>query len=159
MSAPLDNKFWKARSSHGRKPIYDNSEDLLDACYQYFNWNNDNPLFEMKPFNVGGEVIQEPVAIMRAMTISAMARYVGMSHETWIQYKKKDDFSEVCEEVEQIIKDQKFTGAAGGLLNASIIARDLGLKDKTESDVNVNIAEKILSEIEEDNGLPSNTKD
>ena len=31
-----------------------------------------------------------------------------------------------------VIRTQKFEGASAGLLNANIIARDLGLSDKTE---------------------------
>ena len=34
--------------------------------------------------------------------------------------------------MEEIIRQQKFEGAAANLLNANIIARDLGLADKAE---------------------------
>lgn len=132
MQFEAGNKFWEARSTHGRKPLYDNADDLSDACYQYFEWNHQNPLHEMKPFNVNGEIIQEPVAVMRAMTIKALCRYIGMTYETWQKYRQKPDFSAICSEVEDIIYDHKFTGAAGGLLSASIIQRDLGLKESSE---------------------------
>ncbi len=134
MAAPLGNKFWEARSTHGRKPLYDSAETLLDACNQYFNWNHENPLTEMKPFNVNGEIIQEPVPVMRAMTIKGLCRYIGVSYDTWISYRinEKKDFSEVCKLVEDVIYEHKFTGAAAGLLSASIIQRDLGLKESSE---------------------------
>ena len=32
------NKFWLARSSHGRNPIFSNPEQLRNACYEYFEW-------------------------------------------------------------------------------------------------------------------------
>jgi len=148
MSAPSGNKFWEARSSHGRKPLYEDAEKLLDACNQYFAWNHENPLFEMKPFNVNGEIIQEPVSVMRAMTLKSLCRYIGMSYETWQQYRVKEDFSAICKEVEDIIYDQKLQGAAAGLLSASIIQRDLGLKEKTESESKVQFDLSNLSDEE-----------
>ena len=42
------------------------------------------------------------------------------------------DFSSVITRIEQTIYAQKFEGAAVGSFNANIIARDLGLKDKSE---------------------------
>ena len=38
----------------------------------------------------------------------------------------------VIREAEEIIRRQKFEGASADLLNANIIARDLGLADKAE---------------------------
>ena len=30
------NQFWKQRSKHGRKKIFETPNILLDACYEYF---------------------------------------------------------------------------------------------------------------------------
>jgi hypothetical protein len=54
---------------------------------------------------------------------------------TWEDYRKRNDFIHITREIEEIIKDQKFAGAAADLLNANIIARDLGLSDKKEHEV------------------------
>lgn len=129
MAAPKGNQFWKVRSSHGRNPIYKKPADLQDAIYQYFDWNTKNPLIEVKPMIEMGMISDANIPRMRAMTITACARFCGMTHETWIEYRDKKGFSEVIKEAEDIIRDQKFAGAAAGFLNANIIARDLGLKD------------------------------
>ena len=129
------NKFWERRSSHGRNPIFKNPQELLDACCEYFDWCHENPLFEMKPFNVNGEIIQEPVAKMRAFTIGGLCIFLDIDHKTWTNYRSKDDFFGVTSKIEDIIRDQKFTGAAAGLFNANIIARDLGLKESSETDI------------------------
>ena len=47
-------------------------------------------------------------------------------------HRAKQDFSEVTTRVDEIIRTQKFQGAAADLLNPNIIARDLGLADKSE---------------------------
>ena len=55
--------------------------------------------------------------------------------------KNSKDFSTVITHVKETIRNQKFEGAAAGFLNPNIIARDLGLRDKSEID---HIGEKII---------------
>ena len=59
-------------------------------------------------------------------------RIIHSKAVTWQDYTEKDDFSAVTTRIEDIIYEQKFTGAAADLLNPNIIARDLGLADKKE---------------------------
>lgn len=132
MAAPAGNQFWKARSSHGRKPIFAKPEDLLKACEEYFAWVEANPLWEDKLVTFQGAATHEPVAKMRAMTIGGLCLFLDIDHTTWLEYGKRQDFTQVCRAVEQTVREQKFAGAAADLLNANIIARDLGLADKQE---------------------------
>lgn len=132
MSAPKGNQFWKARTKHGRDKIFASDELLWEACCEYFQWVEDNPLWENKVAQYQGEVIDMPVAKMRAMTISGLCLFLDITRETWGQWRKDKDFSDVVTRAEEVIYSQKFAGAAADLLNANIIARDLGLADKTE---------------------------
>lgn len=63
-----------------------------------------------------------------------MCIYLDISDETWATYRTKEGFIGVTRKAEQIIRTQKFSGAAADLLNPNIIARDLGLVDKKETD-------------------------
>ena len=132
MAAPKGNRFWEARSSHGRNPTFCSPDELWQACVEYFEWVESNPLWEMKPFAYQGEVVQEPVAKMRAMTLTGLCLFLDIGDETWRNYRAKKDFMGVVSRAEKVIYDQKFSGAAADLLNPNIIARDLGLADKRE---------------------------
>ncbi|EIN8656632.1 TPA: DNA-packaging protein [Citrobacter freundii] len=132
MAAPKGNRFWEARSSHGRNPKFESPEALWDACCEYFTWVEENPLWEMKAFSYQGEVTQEPIAKMRAMTLGGMIIFLDITRQTWATYKAREDFLTVTTRAEEIIYDQKFSGAAADLLNANIIARDLGLKEQSQ---------------------------
>lgn len=132
MAAPAGNQFWKARSKHGRDRLFASAELLWEACCEYFQWVEDNPLLEMKPFAYQGVVTQEPVAKMRAMTINGLCLFIDIDETTWRAWREVDDFSMVVSRAEKIIYEQKFTGAAADLLNPNIIARDLGLADKKD---------------------------
>lgn len=123
------NRFWEARSSHGRKPIWDNPQELYDACVEYFEWVEANPLWETKPMVVQGEVYDAPTAKMRAMTIEGLCVFLGIAKNTWGNYKDNTDFLHIVELVNNTMYEQKLTGAASGLLVASIIQRELGLKE------------------------------
>jgi len=134
MGAPVGNKFWEARSSHGRKPKFATPDDLWNACVEYFEWIEKNPLFEQKAFCFQGVVTYATLPKMRAMTISGLCIFLDLSMQTWLDYKGRKDFIDITTRVETIIYNQKFTGAAADLLNANIIARDLGLRDESRVD-------------------------
>ena len=128
------NKFWLARSSHGRNPIFSNPEQLRNACYEYFEWVENNPLYEEKIFHSQGIITKDTVTKMRAMTISGLCIFLDIDRTTWENYRNNHDFFRITKEVEEIIYNQKFTGAAADLLNPNIIARDLGLADKQQNE-------------------------
>lgn len=138
MAAPKGNQFWKARAKHGRDKIFKTPEDLRAACIEYFEWVDSNPLYERKVFHAAGVLTEADVPKMRAMTISGLCIFLGVTSNTWSDYRGREDFIRVTREVEEVIRTQKFEGAAAEFLNANIIARDLGLKDKTEMDLNAN---------------------
>ena len=127
------NRFWEARSSHGRNPKFEFADQLWSACIEYFEWVEENPLYEDKLVTFQGAATHEPVAKMRAMTLAGLCLFLGISRETWNEWRSsRPDFSDTLREAEAVIYQQKFSGAAADLLNPNIIARDLGLAEKSE---------------------------
>lgn len=126
------NKFWEVRSSHGRNPIFPTPADLWTAACEYFEWVEANPLWEDRLVTFQGMATHESVAKMRAMTISGLCLFLDIGRRTWDEYRERPDFLPVVSRAEDVIRDQKFSGAAADLLNANIIARDLGLADKQD---------------------------
>jgi len=135
MAGTEGNKFWLMRSSHGRSPKFKNEDVLWNAACEYFEWVEDNPLYESKAFSTATGVVQEPMAKIRAMTLDGLCLFLDISDQTWRNYRQRDGFVGVTSKIDAVIRDQKFTGAAAGLLNANIIARDLGLKDANTSEI------------------------
>lgn len=129
MSAPEGNEFWKQRSSHGRSPIFESPGELWSGCQEYFQWVEENPLRKSEVISYQGAATLVEVPLMRAMTVEGLCIFLDIGRSTWDGYCKKEDFSGVTTRVRDILREQKFTGAAAGLLNPSIIARDLGLKE------------------------------
>lgn len=136
MPAPKGNKFWEARTKHGREKNFSSPEALWAACVEYFEHNHANPLEEAIVYQ--GELNEKQAKpLMRAMTIDALCLYLECDLKTWRNYRCQEGYEEyfpVVEKAEMVIRAQKFEGAAAGLLNPNIIARDLGLKDTQEHD-------------------------
>jgi hypothetical protein len=138
MAAPVGNQFWKLRSKHGRDKLFATPELLREAAFEYFQWVDDHPWHKNEAIK-GGEMAGETmrVATERPYTLTGLWLYLGASEEFWRAFKKANhlDFLGVIDEIEQIVYTQKFEGAAVGAFNANIIARDLGLRDKTETEL------------------------
>jgi len=137
--APKGNQFWKLRAKHGRDKLFATPELLWQAACEYFEWCENNPLYEMKAFSYQGIIVTEKIPVLRAMTLSQLCFYLNCNEAYFRNFKAylpedEKDFSTVIKDIEQVIYNQKFQGAAGNLLNANIIARDLGLVDKTETE-------------------------
>lgn len=134
MAAPKGNKFWEARAKHGRDKIFSTPEILWESAVEYFEWVEDNPLMEAKLVTANGQPVLEELPKMRAMTIEGLSLFMGVDTTTWYDYAKQEDFSPIARRITNVIRDQKFTGASAGFLNANIIARDLGLKEATSNE-------------------------
>ena len=156
MAAPKGNKFWETRSKHGRDLIFTSSDILWESCCEYFTWVEENPLYEVKAFAFQGVVTQESVPKMRAMTIDGLCLFLDISVETWRLYTERKDFIGVTSKADSVMRSQKFSGAAADLLNANIIARDLGLTDKKEVSGNIlNPLTEVIKEISGNTLAPS----
>lgn len=140
------NKFWERRSKHGRDKLFKSPELLWKAACEYFEWCENNPLIEVKGFAFQGVVTMKEFPKMRAMTIGGLCLYLDCTPDYFRAFKNQErknkaDFIPIINKIEQTIYNQKFEGAAADLLNANIIARDLGLADKTEIDMAATITE------------------
>jgi hypothetical protein len=127
------NRFWAARSSAGPAPLFASSEDLWGACVEYFEWAAANPLYEDSLVTFQGSARHEPMARMQAMTIRGLCLFLDIEDRTWELWRKdRPDLAQALRRAEAVIYHQKFSGAAAGLLNPSIVARELALVDRTD---------------------------
>jgi hypothetical protein len=133
--APKKNNFYLLRSKHGRDKAY-TPEELKTSCYEYFARCDSSPWYKNEAVKSGdqcGKILKVPT--QRPYTKTGLYIFLNINRQTWDNYKGSEDYLAIIEEVENIIYDQKFTGAAVGCFNPNIIARDLGLKERTEQEI------------------------
>jgi hypothetical protein len=132
MAAPKTNQFWKLRLKHGRSHAIATPEELQQNFVEYCTWIEENPLIEVD-FK-GKDATHVNIPKMRPFTKEGFALACGLSGWDVIEsWKKREGFMEVITRIDKYIYNQKFEGAAAGFLNPNIIARDLGLADKTDN--------------------------
>ncbi|HXP53156.1 MAG TPA: DNA-packaging protein [Bacteroidia bacterium] len=131
MGAPEGNQFWKLRSKHGRDILFATPELLWDAACEYFEWCDENKLMEVD-FR-GKDADRVNIPHMRPYTLHGLCLYLDCGTAYFRNFNPpNEDFKSVITRITETIYNQKFEGAAAGFLNPNIIARDLGLTEKTE---------------------------
>lgn len=143
MSAPKGNKFWELRLTHGRKHSIETPEELWENFLEYAQWLEDNPLLEID-FK-GKDATRVEIPKMRAFTKQGFALACGLSEWKTIEsWREREGFSQIITRIENHIYTQKLEGAASGFLNPNIIARDLGLKEKTENEHKIPVGKIVI---------------
>lgn len=122
-------------SGKGRNRTFETPEDLMGACEEYLAWNEAHPLFEEKPFMYQGQIIMAEMPKPRAPSVVALCTHLGIHRHTWQNYRISEEFDMVCEEIEARMRTFKFERAVAGLMNPTLIARDIGLVEKSSVDL------------------------
>lgn len=138
------NEYWKRRTFNGAPRAFETPEDLTKAVFEYVQFCQDNPIYEHKAFGTG-LILKVPK--MRAPTATGFCVWFGVSRSVWEKYKLKDDFKDCIQELSDVLFQINFEGAAAGMLNPAIIARQLGLADKVEADQTVTV--EVVDRFEE----------
>lgn len=130
------NEFWKQRCSHSVPSIMACPQKLFEACNEYFQWCQDNPLLGEKIGFSKAKACKAETKHVRALTINGLTLFLFIAPSTWYDWRKnREELQPVISWAERVIYNQKFSGAAAGLLKESIIIRELGLQDHTKEEI------------------------
>lgn len=146
--------YWSKRASippSGAKKAIETPDYLWMLACQYFNSIDENPFLKQELTKFG-----QPVEIqnLKPYTWAGLEDYLFEKGiiSTLQDYKSNrdgryDSFVEVVRAIDNVIYNNKFEGAAVNAFNSNIIARDLGLVDK--SAVQVSEEQPLFDDIEE----------
>lgn len=153
MAFEAGNRFWEIRSKHGKDKLFASPELMWEAAVEYFAWCDANPLIEIDFRGKDAQEVQIPK--MRPYTMQGLCGYMGCSVSYFREFKRTQkgiafDYLTVIARIEDVVYNQKFSGAASGFLNPNIIARDLGLADKTESKVHTSVTAVDYSKLSDE---------
>jgi hypothetical protein len=146
MAAPLKNKYWQLRKTHGRPTAFKTPLSLWKAACKYFKFCDDNPWVRKECIKSGEKAgTTFDVETMIPYTIKGFQIHSGVCR-TYLtdlenscqpkdgkkQTKRQKDFADIIACVKDVIYTHKFEGASAGHFNPSIIARDLGLVEQQD---------------------------
>lgn len=140
MAAPKGNNYWEFRGKHGADFAY-TPESLWKEAVKYFEWISKrvwNKSEAIKSGEMCGTLVEVPTST--PMSVESFCIFADITTQTFRNYesnsKPYEDFFEVTTRIRNIIDSQQFEGATVGAYNPNIIARKLGLADKTDHTTN-----------------------
>lgn len=139
MAAKKGNEYWKLREKSGRSKIL-TPEELFKLAFEYIEDVDKNPI-EVED-NKGTKNVNK-IKFKRPYNWAAFELFVFK--KTGLvkleDYRKSEnsykEFSDIIHIINNMFFANKFEGAAIGIFKENIIARDLGLIDKTENAVKI----------------------
>jgi len=129
--------IWSALTVGSKSRKFETADDLRKACVEYFEWADKHNILDTLIFSNGTKQMNHE----RAYTKAGLLLHIGISLRSVIYWndpnhrRYRPDLVEVMEAVDLIIHEQQFTRAAVGVFNGNLVARYLGLADKTETEV------------------------
>lgn len=144
---------------------FDSPEEMWQKALNYFKWCENNPLYkteQMKnpdktPIVIDSETPVVPaerlieIPLKRAFTWAGLSLFVGVGQGYFRKIKSIGEVNEtskpwleVVSRIDSAIYTQQYEGGAAGQLNASIVARGIGLVDKTETKVETTEVRKVF---------------
>ena len=143
-AAPIGNTYWKIAKgfAKGNPPAY-KPLPLYEKALEFLQWLEANPLKEEKVFSNGKKL---KVSKMRAPTISGFCIFAGIDTSTFNRYEnhKSKAYRNITSKIKEIFFAIKLEGSAADLLNPNIIARELGLVDKSENKSEIKTSGKLI---------------
>jgi len=133
----------RRRAKRGWQRKFPTPHDLWKAAVEYFEWIEDNPLVEIRPIVENGKIKMVEVPKLRAPSIKGMLLHIKAGAQTYMDYKKLPEFEETINAIEATIKLIKFEGSAAGLMNSTIISRDLELVERVSSEISAKDGEPL----------------
>ena len=131
--ATTPSRFWKPRATRTGKARIEKAEHLWRAACRYFDWTENTPLKDMEAIKFQGEVKFVEVPKMRLMTIDSLLLFLGLDDEAWHQLKQDKHYTSTISRIERVIKTQNLAGATVGIFNPTLVARELGFSDSSDT--------------------------
>lgn len=145
-----------AKRGKGQPKKIESPEKLWEYFQSYVEYKKGNPKYENKANMKTGEIIPVPKELPLTWVGFEVWLFENgiINHLENYRYNTGGDYSEylgIIKTIDQIIYEDKFTGASAGIFQHNIIARDLGLIDKKEvkSDVKATMVDLTDDELRE----------
>lgn len=139
-------------------------EALIQRALDYFKWCDDNPMYKTEQIKKPGPPLQLPdgtivpgetlieIPVKRPYTNKGFCLFCGVNdeyfnnfiaqHKSEAEKEVQAEWLEAIRDIKSAIANQQYEGAASGFFQSNIVARMIGLAEKTENKVEANVAVK-----------------
>lgn len=133
--------FWEGACppARGCPNKFSTPENLWETAEAYFEYCVSNPIYSADVCKTGeaiGQILHVPSD--RPFTIEGFCCYAGITNKTFWNYGNNEAYEEyfdVVKAIRGVIRTQKLERAIVGAYNATIVARDLHMKEHSETEL------------------------
>ena len=132
MAAPKGNQFWKLADPEciGKPRNFASPSYLWEKAKEYFEECDENPFEREETTTTDKGTYYKTYSHKIPYTWEGLYVFLGVCNID--RYKDIKEFVGIITHIGNVIRNRKFSGAAAGIFNSNIIARDLGLRDATD---------------------------
>lgn len=142
----------RERYRTGVQRKYNTPIALWEKFEEYCEYVDDNPILGEEVKTQGKSLVRVKVKYRRAYTLEEFCLFAGVgnaylrqfveNHKDLADDRSNEMYAQVIAEMKEVVKKQQFDGATAGLFKENIIARYLGLAERT---INENLNSVPLS--------------
>lgn len=121
-------------------------EQVMNLIVQYFEWAELNAIKAGETATFQGRVYQDTIHKPRIFTWEALKLFCGFSGTALAKWKLKPGYDVVIEFAESVIKEQKYQLAANGMINSTMIAKELGIDKGDTFNISANAETEVNTE-------------
>lgn len=137
------NQLWQLAPRSGRKAIITDAAELWQSAINYFKWCDENPIYKEEPVKHQGVGDTMELSLGRPYSMDGLTIMLGVSG-AYFRARKAElgdkleantatsaeiDLLDTIHQIESIVRNQRFEGAAVGIFKENLIARIDGYAD------------------------------
>ena len=120
--------------------VFQTPEEFANKWNEFVQYCTENPVFKKEAIKRKISRDEEKIEIIdvpipKPLTIANFCNYCGIVRQTFLNYGQRPDFLDVFTHIHEVSTSQRMDGAYCNLYNGTIVARDLGLKETTETQI------------------------
>ncbi len=121
-------------------------DQVMTLIVKYFEWAESNAIKAGETASFQGVVYQHTVRKPRIFTWEALKLFCGFSGGALAKWKLTPGYDVVVEFAESVIKEQKYQLAANGMINSTMIAKELGIDKGDTFNISANAETEVNTE-------------
>lgn len=121
-------------------------DQVMNLIVQYFEWAELNAIKAGETASFQGRVYQDTIHKPRIFTWDGMSLFCGFSSSALSRWKLKPGYDVVIEFAESVIREQKYQLAANGMINSTMISKELGIDKGDTFNISANAETEVNSE-------------
>lgn len=121
-------------------------EQVMNLIVQYFEWAELNAIKAGEAASFQGRVYQDTIHKPRIFTWEGLKLFCNFSGGSLQRWKLTPGFDVVIEFAESVIKEQKYQLAANGMINSTMIAKELGIDKGDTFNISANAETEVNTE-------------